>query len=676
MHVDAGDTIARRADRTLDLVMMALAVWTVLFHLGRLTGVGRDATFGAWLLVLVLAAVGAAARASGNRPHAGQVAGRGDGWALPAGPGSAGRLSRWPLLPGLAAAGLLAVVDVDGLWWPVVWLGLLGALGVAIRAIRAAGPTAATTARAVLYRTSRTAALSVLLLAALAALLSLTMVRPDQDDVFVVNRSAWVAAHDGAFPDRDTIFSDDVLPVERPAALATSVEALLGSAAAAGRVSAVGLTHLGFGPLVAALAVLATWRLLRGLGSRSAAAATWAGTAFLVLDGAVHGSFGNFFAGRSWQGKAVFLLLVVPTLWHHGSAYGRSGRRRHLWMVAAGVVAGLGLTSSSVLIAPPVVLAAVGAAAWDSGDLRRIVGATAAVTPALLAGLYALAADPQRLGDVGATLAFLDVGRLLDSGTEPVAVLRMVFGDGLPAFLALGAALTAWAVVGPRSSRLVLLAGPVVVFGAFLAPGVLDVLDAAGEADAVAWRTLWVLPLPAMVGLVLTAVRPGVRAAPAMVPVVLLAALLVVGTPITSGDNRGTELVWPPVVDLPRPEVESARTLRSLAPFGGTVAGPEDVDFAVAVLGVDVRAVNPRSSYLQGRHAGADFHAMDRLTLSHALSHGYAEWGADAVAQAVEVLSPDAICLTPGGGDEVADVLHVAGYVRVAEDPVCRFYVR
>jgi hypothetical protein len=179
-----------------------------------------------------------------------------------------------------------------------------------------------------------------------------------------------------------------------------------------------------------------------------------------------------------------------------------------------------------------------------------------------------------------------------------------------------------------------------------------------------------------MVGLVLTAVRPGVRAAPAMVPVVLLAALLVVGTPITSGDNRGTELVWPPVVDLPRPEVESARTLRSLAPVGGTVAGPEDVDFAVAVLGVDVRAVNPRSSYLRGRHAGADFHAMDRLTLSHALSHGHAEWGADAVARAVEVLSPDAICLTPGGGDEVADVLRVAGYVRVAEDPVCRFYVR
>ncbi|MDG1989474.1 MAG: hypothetical protein P8J19_05205, partial [Acidimicrobiales bacterium] len=95
MPLDVGDAIARRSDRALDLAVGGLAIWTVLFHLGCLVGVGRDTTFGAWLLVL--AAVGAAARVSRNRRHAGQVAGRGSGWALPAGPGSAGRLSRWPL---------------------------------------------------------------------------------------------------------------------------------------------------------------------------------------------------------------------------------------------------------------------------------------------------------------------------------------------------------------------------------------------------------------------------------------------------------------------------------------------------------------------------------------------------------------------------------------------------
>ena len=131
-----------------------------------------------------------------------------------------------------------------------------------------------------------------------------------------------MAEHDAAFPERDTIFSADVLPVERPAGLPTSVEALVGSVAAflSGALwsgSAASVTYLGFGPMVAAFSVLATWRLLRGLGARSPALATWVGTAFLVLDGVEHGSFGNFSAGRSWQGKVVFLVVVVPTLWHH-----------------------------------------------------------------------------------------------------------------------------------------------------------------------------------------------------------------------------------------------------------------------------------------------------------------------------------------------------------------------
>jgi len=662
LHVDAGERIARGSDRTLDLVVGALAIWTVVFHLARLVGLTRDPAFGLWVLATVVLAV-LLARSTG-------------GWASVGGHGSAGRIPPTPVVLGLATAAVLAFVQVDGLWWPLAWLALVGVLGAAAYSVRDGGSTPATTVRAALHRTSRTAAVSVLVLAGLAALLALVMVRPDLDDVFVVNRSAWVAANDTVFPDRDTIFSDDVLPVERPAALSTSVEALLGSAAAAGRVSAVALTHLGFGPLIAALAVLATWRLLRGLGARSAAAATWAGTLFLMLDGAVHGSFGNFFAGRSWQGKAAFLLLVVPTLWHHGAAYGRTGLRRHLLALAAGVVAGLGLTSSSVLVAPPVVLAAVAATALDAGEPRRIARSVAAAAPALLAGCYALFAAPQRLGDAVAVLGFLDVRRFLDSGTEPIAMIRMVFGEGPAALVALVAALTAWAVVGSRGSRMLLLAGPVVVFGAFLAPGVLDVLDAAGEADAVAWRTLWVLPLPAMVGLVVTAGRPGVRAAPAVSAAVVLVFLLLVGTPITSSANRGTEMVWPPVVDLPRPEVESARTLIYMAPVGGTVAGPADVDFAVSVLGIDVRAVNPRASYLRGRHAGRDFNALDRLTLTHALEHGYAEWGPEATARALDVLAPDVVCLRKGRGHEVVDVLAAGGYVTAGVDDTCRFFIR
>ena len=681
--------VVRWSDRLLDGSVAGLASWTVVFHLARWTGTGRDGALGLWLVVVAGWAVLRARRPAGPE--------------VPL-PSSCDPVpdARW-LVGGLAAvAALMAWVDVDGLWWPVLWAGLALLLLVAVRrSLPSARPPSIGAEPS--PATSSGAAVAVLVLAVAMAVLSLVMVRPDQDDVFVVNRSTWIAEHDAAFPDRDTVFSDDLLPVQRPAGLPTSVEALVGSVAALIRVAAASLAYLGLAPLVAALSVAATWRLLRGLGARAPALATWVGTAYLVLDGAEHGSFGNFSAGRSWQGKVVFLVLVVPTLWHHAASWGRTGRRRHLRAMALGVVAGLGLTSTAVLVAPAVVVAATTAtvvhAATGRARRDRLGWGLAAAAPAVAVGFGTLVAEPQRIGDVVATVAAtatsgvvaaFDPLRWLDSGTEPIGVVRMVFGDGIGTLVVVAAALVAWATIGDRSTRLLLLAGPVVVFGGFLAPGVLDVLNEVGEADAIAWRTVWVLPVPALVGLALTQVPWGhrVRGAipglpvvvPVAVPVMVLVVVALTGTAITSGANRGTELVWPPAVDLPRPEVDGARGLVDRAPAGGRVAGPEDVDFAVSVLTSRVKATNPRSVYLRGRHAGAAFRADDRRILSHALDHGWAEWGIDAVADALDVLRPDAVCLRAppavGDGGEVAEVLVEAGYRADGVDAACRYFVR
>ena len=663
MATDTEAPTARWCDSLLDWVAGALAAWTLVFHLARLVGASRDATLVAWLVVLLAGAL-VLRRFRPAEP---------DDRSPPASGASVNQSFVWlAVVGGLVCAAALAWLDIDGLWWPVVWLGLVGVLAGAARAVWRTGPGATATSRRVPVRGGSAA---VVTLAVLAAVLSLVLVRPDQDDVFVVNRSTWVAEHPGAFPERDTVFSNDVLPSERPAVLPTSVEALIGAAAARLPGSAPGLTYLVWAPLVSALGVLAIWRLLRVLGSRSPVLATWAGTAFLVLDGEMHASFGNFFAGRAWQGKAAFLLLVVPALWHHGAAWGRTGDRRRLAAAALGLVAGLGLTSSAAFLGPTVLLAAAFATALDSRRPERLGPAAAATLPAVAAGGYALFAEPQRLEGALGVLAAVDVRRLLDSGTEPWAVVRMVVGGGLPAFVALGCALTAWTVVRNRSARLVLLAGPVVVFAGFLAPGMLDLMNEVGDADAVAWRTLWVLPLPAMVGLVVTAPRAGMRAAQVVAPVVVLAVLAVTGTPITSGSNRGAELVWPPAHDLPRPEAASAATLAGLVKDGGRVAGPEEVDFAVAVLTTRVRATNPRSSYLVGRHVGDGFAPDERAVLSRALDSGVAEYGPDTVAAALEVLAPDALCLRAGTGDTLAGVLRGAGYREVDGDGTCRFWL-
>tara|TARA_A100001037_G_C14766783_1_gene464292 strand:+ start:201 stop:548 length:348 start_codon:yes stop_codon:yes gene_type:complete len=110
------------------------------------------------------------------------------------------------------------------------------------------------------------------------------------------------------------------------------------------------------------------------------------------------------------------------------------------------------------------------------------------------------------------------------------------------------------------------------------------------------------------------------------------------------------------------------------------VAGPEDIDFAVSVLTSRVKSTNPRSSYLRGRHVDGAFRATERRTLSHALEHGWAEWGIDAVADALDGLRPDAVCLRAespiGDRGEVAKVLVDAGYRPDGNDIVCRYFVR
>tara|TARA_B100000686_G_scaffold279396_1_gene299964 strand:- start:82 stop:2007 length:1926 start_codon:yes stop_codon:yes gene_type:complete len=640
---------------------MAIAIWTVVFHLSRIIGIQRDIALLIWIVFLFFS-VFICHRVCRIRNKSKEIE------LLPALQERSRIVSLGALL---LCAAALAWLNVDGLWWPLFWVFFVFSLGFGLR-IAWRSSAKLPTERSESWGSG----IAVVILAVVVAALSLVMVRPDQDDVFVVNRSTWVSEHPGTFPERDTIFSEDFLPSERPASLPTSVEALLGSVAAHLPVSAPGLVYLFWAPLISALGVFANWRLLRFLGARSPAFATWVGAVFLFLDGKVHGSFGNFFVGRAWQGKATFLLIVIPALWYHAASWGSRGNYRNLMATLIAVVAGLGLTTSAAFVSPAVLVAATAATALSVNRFERLSPAFIVALPALAAGFYAFLSEAQHLNEVLFSWAFIDIRRFLDSGVEPLGVVRFVFGSGLVAFITIGCVLTAWLVVQERSTRLLLLFGPVVVFIGFLAPGVLDLMNEIGDADAVAWRVLWILPLPVMVGLVLSAPKVGLRIAQVGIPVVALILISLIGTPIISENNRGAELVWPPTYDLPRPEATSAVSLIEIAGAGNQIAGPEDIDFAVAVLTSKVRTTNPRSSYLVGRHVSDGFAAEERAVLSRALDFGIAEYGSESVVKALYVLTPDAVCLRSGVGEIVAEILHGAGYREVGEDGTCRFWVR
>ena len=659
---ESTDRLTTRMDFSVDAVVVALAVWTGVFQVAVLFGLHRDLAMSAWILACVVLL-----------------------WLVLRRPGPP-RISptRWsaptfdpvPLGGGLVVALLLAFLKPEGLGWPVVWLLAVAVLGYGLwsmhRRERAGPATAQSSPTSLVVR-------SVLLLALLAALLSLVMVRPDRDDVYVMNRAAYVEEHADAFPTRDTIFSDDVLPNQRPAGPQTSFEPLIGSIAAWLPFRAAAVGYLGVAPLVAALGVLALWRLLRTLGARAPSLACWVGTIWLVLDGTMHRSFGNFAMGRSWQGKVVLVAVVVPVLWHHAISFGRSGSRRHLLMLLAGSLAGVGLSSSAVLVVPGVVLAGVAAGAVTTRRLHWILAGLVALGPPAVAATWIVLAEPQRLEATGPVLAFLGGIVTLDSEVEPISQIRAVFGEGVPALVPLVAVLLGCLAVGQREGRLALALASATVFGAAFAPGALDLVSNLAGSESVLWRVIWILPVPAMVGAVFTSIPvPWLDQSliKILLPTGALGLVLMLGTPIICAANRGAELAWPPRYELPWPDQLSAPTLVGLAPDGGLVAGPSTVDFAVSVLTSRVKTVNPRPHYLQGRHVDESFGAIDRLALSNALDAGIDDGQIESLGQSIQHLEPHAVCHRPGAAGALSTVLEQQGYEQVGEDGFCVFWVR
>lgn len=670
-----GDRWAAGIDALLTASVVALAWWTVLFHLAVPLGLHRDLVGAIW----VAGGAAMAAAAWWRRPRRGRlrlvpVAPRPTWvvWAIVAATVAAVAVSatRWP--------------DERPRWW-LFWAAVVALVALALRLVAAAPPAGPPRGQAGEPRrggSTTSAPWSVGVVAALAlasAAGSAFTVRPDADDVFLVNRSTYVAEHPGPLPERDTLFSDEVFAVTRPDAVPTAIEPLLGVVAAWSPATAPTITYLVFGPLVAGLGILALWRLLRTLGAAAPTVATAAALGFLLLDGSTHYSFGSMGFVRSWQGKVAFLLVVVPSLWHHGLRWARDGRRADLWWLLASNVAGIGLTTTAVLVGPSVSAVAVVAGCWGLGRWQRLLPGLLSALPAVVAAA-AFTLLPRQ--DPTPVLAWIPPWFTLSGGIEPGRQWHWIYDQGVGLLVPAGCALVAWACVRDRSARLALLLAPLVLFGVFYGPGTFDAIADVSGVRAILWRTGWILPVPLAVGLVVAAPlavgRLGAvrRAASAGVAVVLGAALVLGGAWVLDPDG-GTQgvhlrLGW----DVDPTDRVAAQRLIDLSAPGDVVAAPERIGQVLAIQTTRVRAVNPRGQYMSGRHAVPEFRADARVLLSGAVTGGHITPDQiPEVVQAVHDLGVRGACVTAGvDSPTLTEALEQAGLEVVDADHVCTYW--
>jgi hypothetical protein len=392
------------------------------------------------------------------------------------------------------------------------------------------------------------------------------------------------------------------------------------------------------------------WRLLRVLCAAVPVAAVAAATLFLFLDGSKHASFGNFSFARLWQGKVVLVAVFVPLLWTYAVRWGRDGSKRDLAMLAAANVAAAGLSSTGLFVAPLATALVSASIALRVRSVPRLAAAAAAAAyPAALAVL-------NRAAD-----ARLEATPSNAAGVAPWSRWAFVFGR--PALALTAVALTlAWATARDRTARTLLTVAPLVLVVALHGPRLLDPLRTLTPgAASILWRTVWVVPVPVFVGMVVALplarrARDGVGAATTGLMAAAVAIFAMTTTPVMSADNRA-------IIGRPHwktgGETQVAQRLVGEVPSGSVVAGPFAVDRVVPLISSDVRAVDPRPGWYA---KGID--PRPRRLVQRVLTAGLEDVDPAAFTAAMDSLGVDAVALPERlGSDAVTRLLTDVGFV-------------
>lgn len=632
--------MARTCDGLLDVVVVVLATWTVVYHVCLVLRLDVAWATGLEALALVASAVLWATRSGRDREPA----------PAPRGTQQT-RLTRpSPLvLLTVLAAGVAAVAMAASLPWPLVWVCWLvaAAAGTCWGAVRLAGGRAAPAAG------PADAAGAVVAIAWAIALTILSMItlRPNPDDLYYVNLSQWVAEH-GTFPVRDTIFSDLAFPMSNWPPIA-SFDGLVGALAHLTGTLGASVDYVVVPPVATFLSVLALWRLLRAWRVRYVAVALCAALLFLLLDGtSSYGPPGNLFLTRIWQGKVILLCLMVPLLLVYALRYVERPTWAGALRLFLGGAAAVALSTTAIFLTP--LVAAAGAAPL----LRRSRGW--AITGFVAMAAYPLAAGAATLALGGRSADDFGIRKLYRFDAEWIG--HEIFLTGLLALVAVFAVLVGALLVPHPAARVTtgLLAG---MTGLVLIPGLTHLTYGATGLGPTLWRVSWGCSIAALVGVVAARAGehlPHPRWTAPVATAVATTLLVLFGAPIWAPDTN-TRMAAP--FHWQRSDASRSVTdwiIASSRP-GDVVLAPDSLAITVAVTTTDVKTVAPRDYFMDYLRDDPAFHFPERIALVDFANNNVSPWRRAVISRALDVLDVHIVCL-PVEDVRRARAVRQAGY--------------
>ena len=563
-----------------DWTLLAFACWTLIAYFGMATDTSVDILVVAWLVTIPLAAVALLllrGRVGGPAPVRKPL-------MFPVWPDSRRRylLGAGVTLAVVSAA--LAGILERKVWW-LVWGTGAAALALVLSAVFTS-PRRGEGLAPVAHRLEHVFAASTALV---LGALSLFVNRPSADDVFYVNRATATAQLD-RIPVRDVLVTNEqVLPASGVGLPVDSFSALQGALARLFHVSAPSVVYYVSPPVFTFLAVWALWRVLRLWASRALSLCFALGIVFLLFSAQFNLTAGSFFLSRMWQGKIVFVAWLVPTLYVLLTRWLNRADAVIGVLLVAGGVASIGLTGSATFAAP-LIFATAGLWLLVRREWKPLLVVALAAAIPFVIGFAAT----RRYG----------LSDLL-GGTQYGTpwFFHSVFGIGLVCGLGLLALWIApWLV--RSGTPLLIVASIGIVASVLLAPNVLPVLSDVTGVEGALRRTLWVVPLPALVGLLAAlpvADRVGRRWAVALPAAAAAALLIALGQPLWESHANPGQMFWTksPSWKLSPSRVADARAILRHYKGPGPILAEEPIMAAIAEVTVDPKAVNPRRWYIK-----------------------------------------------------------------------------
>lgn len=439
--------------------------------------------------------------------------------------------------------------------------------------------------------------------------------RASTDDMYYVNLSTYIYEH-GVVPTRDTVLSNQHF---NSYPRMSSWEVLWGVLARITHIHPGTLLYVLWVPFASALSYLVLARMFTAFGVKNIKTAMLASTLFLCFDGASGFTFGAYQGTRIWQGKSFFLSILLPLILIYILQILKSPNKRNLMIFFALNVAAVGATTTALILVPPMLMGAA---------LIAIFRQRKALLPIAISGIYLLVMaltfrSMRTAGSIEVSAQGMGVGvRFAENstGTSMPATYDMLTELAKPwwhaATIMLAIAI-GWIALRAKFGR-ELVALNFAIWGMLCLPGLHEPILKLISATSIAWRFIWIVPIPMMIGAAASTLKDGIFARKtfastsglAYLWIGLLAVLpLTIGTPpwqIAPQSNLDAQLAKP-------------THWRDGFSFGHAwvaiqkVAQPKDVILArngisssLAVRTTKYFTVAPRDTYV--RHATNGFH--------------------------------------------------------------------